>query len=117
MDIIREAAEALKEISDSGITVMQGWYDEDINNCHITLWDLGDYDMEHSEDEPENGIYTVQVTIFSREDEIDLVKKIKKLMLSKGFFYEGRNADDSKPEEGIYMKAQRFSKIYNETEE
>ena len=26
-DIIKDASEALEEISDRGITVMQGWYD------------------------------------------------------------------------------------------
>ena len=35
-----------------------------------------------------------------------------KLMKEKGFSFEGRNGDDSKPEDGIYMKAQRFSKFY-----
>lgn len=36
----------------------------------------------------------------------------KKLMKEKDFSFEGRNGDDSKPEDGIYMKAQRFSKFY-----
>ena len=62
-DIIKDASEALEEISDRGITVMQGWYDKNIKDCHVTLWDLGETEDNHSDD-------------------------------------------------GIYMKAQRFSKFY-----
>ena len=88
-DIIKDASDALQQISDRGITVMQGWYDKDI---HETL--------------------SLQVTIFSESDEVELAREIKKLMKEKGFSFEGRNGDDSKPEDGIYMKAQRFSKFY-----
>ena len=38
-------------------------------------------------------------------------------MKEAGFSFEGRNADDSKPEDGIRMKAQRFSKYYEMEEE
>ena len=40
-DIIKDASDALRPISDRGITVMQGWYDKDIHDRHVTLWDLG----------------------------------------------------------------------------
>ena len=40
------------------------------------------------------------------------VVKIKSLMKENDFSFDGRNGDDSKPEDGIYMKAQRFSKFY-----
>ena len=91
-DIIKDASDALKPISDSGIVVMQGWYDKNIKDRHVTL--------------------SVQITIFSEHDELDLARKIKKIMKENDFSFEGRNADDSKPEDGIYMKAQRFSKFY-----
>ena len=32
-DIIKDASDALRPISDRGITVMQGWYDKDIHSC------------------------------------------------------------------------------------
>lgn len=111
-DIIKDASEALKEISDKGITVMQGWYDKDIKKCHVTLWDLGEAEDGYSDDEAEGVTMSLQVTIFSTEDEIRLSQEIKKLMKAAGFDYEGRNGDDSQPEDGIYMKAQRFSKFY-----
>lgn len=111
-DIIKDASEALEEISDRGITVMQGWYDKNIKACHVTLWDLGETEDNHSDDEAEGVTLSLQVTVFSTEDETALSREIKALMKIHGFDFEGRNGDDSQPEDGIYMKAQRFSKFY-----
>ena len=111
-DIIKDASDALRTISDRGITVMQGWYDKDIHDRHVTLWDLGEDDENFSDDDAEGVTLSLQVTIFSESDEVELAREIKKLMKEKDFSFEGRNGDDSKPEDGIYMKAQRFSKFY-----
>lgn len=111
-DIITDASNALKQISDSGIKVMQGWYDKNIHKTHVTLWDLGEDDVNFSDDSAEGITQSVQITIFSEQDEIDLAREIKKLMKENEFSFEGRNGDDSKPEDGIYMKAQLFSKFY-----
>ena len=112
MDIIADAAKALAPVSDTGIPVMQGWYDKELNKVHVTLWDLGEDDNNYSDDKAEGSTCSVQVTIFSRSDEVELAHEIKSLMLEHGFSFEGRNGDDSKPQDGIYMKAQRFSKYY-----
>ena len=106
----------LKPIEDRGITVMQGWYDKDLNKCHVTLWDLGETDDNFSDDDAEGVTLSLQVTIFSKEDEVELAREIKSLMKENGFSFEGRNGDDSKPEDGIYMKAQRFTKYYESEE-
>ena len=111
-DIIKDASEALEEISDRGITVMQGWYDKNIKAGHVTLWDLGETEDNHSDDEAEGVTLSLQVTVFSTVDETALSREIKALMKIHGFDFEGRNGDDSQPEDGIYMKAQRFSKFY-----
>ena len=111
-DIIKDASDALQQISDRGITVMQGWYDKDIHETHVTLWDLGEVDENFSDDDAEGVTLSLQITIFSESDEVELAREIKKLMKEKDFSFEGRNGDDSKPEDGIYMKAQRFSKFY-----
>lgn len=116
-DIIKDAAEALQEVENSGIQVVQGWYREDIKETHVTLWDCGETEDGYSDDTAEGVQITVQVTIFSRNDEVELAAKIKKLMKASGFLFEARNADDSKPQNGIYMKAQRFNKFYEESEE
>ena len=41
-DIVKDASDALLPISDQGIVVMQGWYDKNIHDRHVTLWDLGE---------------------------------------------------------------------------
>lgn len=115
-DIIKDAADALSAIKDRGIEVMQGWYDKDIGKTHVTLWDLGESEQDFSNDNAETELHSVQVTIFSKEDEVVLAKEIKDSMKTAGFLFEGRNGDDSNPTDGIYMKAQRFSKTYESEE-
>ena len=115
-DIIKDATDALKEVSDAGTQVVQGWYRKDINATHVTLWDLGESDENFLDDDAEGVTLSVQVTIFSESDEVELAREIKALMKANDFSFEGRNGDDSQPQDGIYMKAQRFSKFY-ETED
>lgn len=79
---------------------------------YVTLWDLGENDENFSDDDAEGVTLSVQVTIFSESDEVELAREIKSIMKENDFSFEGRNGDDSKPEDGIYMKAQRFSKFY-----
>lgn len=116
-DIIKDTSNALKSISNRGIVVMQGWYSQNIKACHVTLWDLGESDENFSDDDSEGVTLSVQVTIFSKEDEVELAREIKSLMKKNGFSFEGRNGDDSQPEDKIYMKAQRFSKFYESEEQ
>lgn len=66
-DIIKDASDVLKPIEDRGITVMQGWYDKDLNKCHVTLWDLGETDDNFSDDDAEGVTLSLQVTIFSKK--------------------------------------------------
>lgn len=80
--------------------------------ANVTLWDLGENDENFSDDDAEGVTLSVQVTIFSESDEVELAREIKSIMKENDFSFEGRNGDDSKPEDGIYMKAQRFSKFY-----
>ena len=40
---------------------MQGWYDKNIKACHVTLWDLGETEDNHSDDEAEGVTLSLQV--------------------------------------------------------
>lgn len=62
-DIIKDASEALEQVSSRGIIVMQGWYDKDIKERHVTLWDLGESDENFSDDDAEGVMLFVQITI------------------------------------------------------
>lgn len=68
---------------------MQGWYDKDLNKCHVTLWDLGETDDNFSDDDAEGVTLSLQVTIFSKEDEVELAREIKSLMKENGFLIRG----------------------------
>ena len=116
VDIINDTANALKEIDEKGIPVFQGWYDDDIKKTHVTLWDLGENEQDYADDDAGSEKHSVQVTIFSEIDEVELAHGIKTLMKACDFVFEWRNADDSEPQDGIYMKAQRFSKVYEREE-
>lgn len=107
MDAIALAAEALQPITESGIPVQQGWYDANVKKMHVTLWNLGDYDSEHSDDETEVEAASVQVNIWSGKDQMQLKKRIKKLMKKAGFcFVEGH--DEYETDTKIFNSAMRF---------
>lgn len=108
MDIIEIIAEALESISKRGITVVQGWYDENINNTHITFCELSDRSNNISDDEEEDVAHTIQIDIWSKKDEWKLKKEVKKLMLSNDFGYiDGQDLFETDTK--IYHKALRFS--------
>lgn len=114
MDIIEVVARALKEISDRGITVVQGWYDENINDTHITFCELSDRTNEVSDDEEESIAHTIQVDIWSKKDEWQLKKEVKKLMINNDFGYiEGQDFIEVDKNNGsvLYHKALRFNYV------
>mgnify|MGYP000756081239 CR=1 FL=1 len=115
MDVISMAAEALKPISDDGIIVQQGWYDRSLKQLHVTLWKLRDYEAGHSDDECDVEGATIQVNVWSNEDQQDLVKRIKKLMKAHGFSYTEGN-DQAEPDTGVFMNAMRFLMIWEAEE-
>ena len=114
VDIIALAAEALKPVSDDGITVKQGWYDEKMQKLHVTLWSMGDYDGAHADDDTEVEVASIQVNIWSGEDQISLKKRIKKLMKKAGFYYMGSN-DELETDTKVFINAMRF--MYAQEEE
>lgn len=108
MDIIEIIAKALESISLRDITVVQGWYDENINDTHITFCELSDRSNNISDDEEEDIAHTIQIDIWSKKDEWKLKKEVKKLMITSDFGYiDGQ--DFFEVDTKIYHKALRFS--------
>ena len=70
-DIIKDASDALKPISDRRIIVMQGWYDKNIHDRHVTLWDLGENDENFSDDDAE-GVTQCRSLYFQRMTRLNL---------------------------------------------
>ncbi|MDU6876310.1 MAG: hypothetical protein E6377_17790 [Clostridium sp.] len=108
MDIIEIIAKALESISSRGITVVQGWYDQNINDTHITFCELSDRSNNISDDKEEDVVHTIQIDIWSLKDEWKLKKEVKKLMLLNDFGYvEGQ--DFFETDTKIHHKALRFT--------
>ncbi|WP_300856811.1 hypothetical protein [uncultured Clostridium sp.] len=108
VDIIKIIAVALEDISKRGITVVQGWYDGNINDTHVTFCLLNDRNNNVSDDEVEDVVYTVQVDIWSKNDEWKLKKEIKNLMIKNDFSYLD-GADFFETDTKIHHKALRFN--------
>lgn len=107
MDIIARVAEALEDILQRGIPVVNGWYDENINKTHVTFMELTDRTNNVSDDEEEDIAHVIQVDIWSKTDEWKLKSEIKKMMINNDFGYiEGADLFDI--ETKIYHKALRF---------
>ena len=107
MDIVGKALNALAVLENDGIIVQQGWYDESIAKLHVTVWNLGDYSGEHSDDDEEVEIAAVQVCIWSNKDQIELKKRIRHLMKKAEFYFMGAE-DNLETDTKIFMNAARF---------
>lgn len=108
LDIIEKIAKALESISTRGIVVVQGWYDKNIHDTHITFCELSDRSNNISDDEEEDIAHAIQVDIWSKKDEWQLKKEVKKLMLANDFGYvDGQ--DFFETDTKIYHKSLRFS--------
>lgn len=98
-----------------GITgghVEEGWYNQNINDTHITFQYMTDTEINHSEDTNEDEEYYIQVDIWSKKDCFMLKRKVKKLLKKAGFTYFAGN-DQYEQETGIYHKAARFYFLVN----
>lgn len=91
----------------TGIYTVEGWYDQDINDIHITFYYMSDEEIDYSEDTNEGEEYYIQVDIWSKEDCFNLKKKVKKLLKKAGFTYFAGD-DQYETDTGIYHKATRF---------
>ena len=84
----------------TGVHTEEGWYNQNINDTHITFYFMSDEDIDFSEDTNENEEYYIQVDIWSKEDCFRLKKKVKKLLKKAGFTYFTGN-DQYEVETGI----------------
>lgn len=116
MDVIKEAAVALKPISERNIEVSNGWYEKDIPFPYVKLWYLSGNDDDPSDDDFESETEMIQVTVFAHEDATDLIDEVISLMKKYGFKYKGRDSDSADTEKSIYMHSARFE-LNKESEE
>ena len=110
MDIIEKIDTVLTNtLEPLNIESFYGWYDEDINDTHVTFTLISDNEEDYSNDEAESVNYLVQVDIWSKENMEDLKKTIKLSMksLNNCTYFDG--ADLYEDDVKIYHKALRFN--------
>ncbi len=88
--------------------VRYGWYDEAMNEQHITYYVVSDSTDEFEDDEEATLHYVIQVDVWSREDDSKIIKQIKQLMKANGFVRMD-SVDLFEVDTKIYHKAIRFN--------
>ena len=108
MDIIEIIDTALSNVLTTlNIDSFYGWYDEDINETHVTFIQLNDTDVDYSDGDAESTEYYVQVDIWSKENLESLKKVIKSAMKGIDSTYSG-GQDFYEKDTKIFHKALRF---------
>lgn len=76
---------------------------------YITFLEYNNQSEDSSEDEIDSESHFIQVNIFSKNNYIELVKKVKSAMKIAGFFYTNGN-DQYESDTGLHHKSLRFFK-------
>lgn len=100
----------LLETTEDGVIVMEGWYDENINNTHITFLLEQDIEKNHADDINASEEVMIQVDIWSKnsKESRELKKKVKKILKDNNFLYE-TGQDFYELESKLFHKAMRFN--------
>lgn len=95
-------------LSQLQVPVRYGWYDENINQQHVTYFVALESISEYEDDDESSLNYVVQVDVWSREDDTQICKEIRKILKTHSFkFIE--SADLFEVDTKIYHKAMRFN--------
>ena len=98
--------QALKQLN---IPTFYGWYDDSIQDTHITFFSYSDNDTGFEDDENTAIDLYYQIDIWSFENIEELKKKVKKALKDIGFVYIAGNDDfEQKNNKRLYHKAMKF---------
>jgi hypothetical protein len=85
-----------------------GWYDENINDTHVTFLGMTDVDTDFSDDEAEATEKYIQVDVWAKCNVEDVKKLVKKTMMSMDGCRYSDGRDFVEDDTGIYHYALRF---------
>lgn len=98
--------QALKQFD---IPVFYGWYDNSIQNTHITFFSYSDNDTGFEDDESTAIDLYYQIDLWSYENIEELKKNVKNALKNIGFNYIAGNDDfEAKNDKRLYHKAMKF---------
>lgn len=115
MDIVKKIYDSLIN-GGINIPIQYGWYDKNIKDTHITYLILLEVPENKSDDDIESLSYHVQVDIWSKNDEIKLKNKIRRVLKKNDFIFI-ENKDDFEIDTKLYHKAMRFEILIDIEEE
>ncbi len=107
LDIIALVSKSLESLN---VDVIEGWYDKELNNTHITVHEYLESEESFQDDEASALEHNLQIDVWSMNslEAYTLKKKIRKLMKENNFKYES-GQDFYEVDTGIYHKALRFT--------
>lgn len=77
-----------RQLESIGVSVQEGWYDENINDTHITYFCVNEREIEFEDDENTAEEYLIQVDIWSKEDTLELKEKVKLRLKDANFTFK-----------------------------
>lgn len=101
MDILELVTTALKPIE---VTVVYGWFDENLNDTHITFLEFDNKDDDYGDDEATSTEHYVQVDIWTKDvaESQTLKKQVKALLKSNSFLYQdGQDSNETQSDGSI----------------
>ena len=106
-DIVEYTWNSLKNL---GVPVQYGWYDENIEDTHITFFCVSENDGEFVDNENSSEHYLMQIDIWSKEDTVELKDKVKSALKGADFCFKN-SRDFIETDIRIYHKALRFEYV------
>lgn len=98
--------QALKQFN---IPIFYGWYDDSIQNTHITFFSYLDNESEFEDDENTAMDIYYQIDLWSYENIESLKKQVKQALKDIGFNYISSSDDfEQKNNKNLYHKAMKF---------
>lgn len=100
-----------KQLENLGVSVQEGWYDENINDTHITYFCVNENETEFEDDVNTCEKYLIQVDIWSKEDVLELKEKVKIALKEADFTFKYAR-DFIETDTKIYHKVLRFEYVW-----
>jgi hypothetical protein len=108
LDLVSTSLESLN------IITVYGWYDESLNDTHITFLEFNNLEDEFADDEALTEEHYITVDLWTKdiEESQNLKKQIKELLKKSNFIYQD-GADQFESDTGLYHITTRWLIIEN----
>lgn len=100
----------------TGVHTEEGWYNQDINETHITFYFMSDEEIDFSEDTNENEEYYIQVDIWSKDTK-ECYDGVNLVDVKNAAFRAYDSWEESVEDHSTFLKAnKRYKEVIGETD-